>query len=362
MSEPMRTESGSAGGGGISLEDLIALNDEIAALVRAGVPLERGLSDAGDDLGGRLGAITTALGDRMGRGESLPQALEAEGRRIPRVYRAVVEAGQRAGRLAAALEGLAHCARMAAELRRVIGLALIYPLIVVVVAYALFVGFVLEIAPRLVAAIRSFQLAERGPAFTLARLGETAPYWAPLGPVVLLMLAVWWNRSGRASLLQPGWAGGVLGWVPGMRQLIAHIKVAHFAELLALLLEHRVPFAEAVELAADTTGDPAMHRAAAEVAGASRRGAAVADSIRGSHLFPPLLNWMVVAGLQLGAPAPALRHAAQIYRRRALYRADLIRIFLPATLVVLIGASATLLYALTLFLPFMGLLNNLADG
>src|SRR3954469_24336539 len=140
MSEP-----GTAGGGAIGLEDLIALNDEIAALVRAGVPLERGLLDVGGDLRGRLRAIATALGERMSRGASLPQALEAEGERIPRVYRAVVEAGLRTGRLAVALEGLARFARGVAELRRVVGLALIYPLLVMVVAYTLFVGFVVVI-------------------------------------------------------------------------------------------------------------------------------------------------------------------------------------------------------------------------
>ena len=46
---------------------MIALNDEIAALVRAGVPLEQGLGHLGGDLPGRLGTFTTALADRMGR-------------------------------------------------------------------------------------------------------------------------------------------------------------------------------------------------------------------------------------------------------------------------------------------------------
>jgi type II secretory pathway component PulF len=362
VSEPLPSGSGAAGGGGIALEELIALNDEIVALVRAGVPLERGLIDAGGDLRGRLGAIATALGQRMGRGEGLLGALEAEGDRIPRVYRAMVEAGLRTGRLAAALEGLARFARSYAELRRVIGLALVYPVVVLVVAYAMFVGFVVAIAPRFVTAIRSFQMPERGPAFALAWLGQTAAYWGPIGPVVLLLLAAWWVRSGRASLLEPRWAGGMLGWVPGMGRMIANTKAANFAELLALLIEHRVPFAQAVELAADATGDSAMRRAAAGVAAATRRGDSLPDSVRGSHLFPPLLNWMVVAGQQQGTLVAALRNAAQIYRRRAVYQADLIRVFLPTTLVLLVGATATLLYALTLFLPFSNLLYHLSEG
>ena len=98
-------DSGPSGAGRISIDELAALNDEIAALVRAGVPLDRGLLGAGTDLPGGLRRITTALGKRLSRGESLPEALEAESRSIPPLYRAVVEAGARSGRLAVALEG-----------------------------------------------------------------------------------------------------------------------------------------------------------------------------------------------------------------------------------------------------------------
>ncbi len=127
-------------GGAVSVDQLIALNDEILALVRAGLPLERGLRDAGRDLGGRLRLVTEALSDRMARGESLSQALAAESDRIPKLYRAVVEAGSRAGRLSVALEGLSAYARGYVEMRQAIGLAMLYPMVVVMLAYGLFVG------------------------------------------------------------------------------------------------------------------------------------------------------------------------------------------------------------------------------
>src|SRR3954468_5174792 len=111
MSDNPEEGRGGAGASGISLEQLIALNDEMVALVRAGMPLERGLRAAGRDLSGKLGRVTSSLGERMGGGQSLPGALAAEGDRFPKVYRAVVEAGVRSGRLASALEGLAGYAR-----------------------------------------------------------------------------------------------------------------------------------------------------------------------------------------------------------------------------------------------------------
>ena len=107
----------------LTLDHLIALNDEIAALVRTGLPLERGLREVGGDFHGRLGRAMTVLAERMSRGESLPEALTAERERLPRIYRAVVEAGLRAGRLAAALEGLTGFVRAYLDSRQAIGLA-----------------------------------------------------------------------------------------------------------------------------------------------------------------------------------------------------------------------------------------------
>src|SRR5947209_8097023 len=99
--------SGRASGSGlgpITIDQFIALNDEIVALTRAGVPLERGLIDAGGDLPGRLGALSRSLGERMRQGRSLSEALAESGGAVSPVYRAVVEAGCRAGRLPVALE------------------------------------------------------------------------------------------------------------------------------------------------------------------------------------------------------------------------------------------------------------------
>src|SRR4051794_24805558 len=111
--------------GAIRLDQLIALNDEIVALTRSGMPLERGLVQTGNELQGRLGEITTALGKRMEAGESLSEALKSAAD-VPPVYRAVVDAGLRSGNLPTALEGLATYAKGYSDAREQIGLALCY--------------------------------------------------------------------------------------------------------------------------------------------------------------------------------------------------------------------------------------------
>ena len=96
---------------------------------------------------GQPGKLAKMLGERMSAGESLPQILASEPDRFPPVWRAVVEAGLKSGQLAAALELMSTTARRVAETRRLVGAALLYPLIVVAVAYGVFVFQVTRLAP-----------------------------------------------------------------------------------------------------------------------------------------------------------------------------------------------------------------------
>lgn len=132
----------------VSLDDLVTLNDEIIALAEAGVPLEFGLSQLGSDLSGSLAMISSSLAAHLIRGENLADAIAAERDRgsLPEIYSAVVQAGLKAGRLPAALEALTEYATTLSELRQQIVQALIYPLLVIAFAFALFVVLVLQVS------------------------------------------------------------------------------------------------------------------------------------------------------------------------------------------------------------------------
>jgi type II secretory pathway component PulF len=347
--------------GPISIDELGALNEEIAALARAGVPLERGLLRAGGDLSGSLKTITQALGSRLSRGESLPKALEAEKAAIPPLYRAVVEAGARSGRLPAALEGLARYVRSYSEARAAIGVALWYPIVVLSLAYGLFLGLVIEIVPRFIAAFEVLGLGVIRPLHWLADLGELAPYWWPVGPVLLAALGFAWWRSGRAASFQTStWS--LLRIFPWMRSLLSDYESAGFADLLALLLEHGVAFPQAVVLAAEATGNGAMITGARQLAAAVERGEAAGKALEGvpDRAFRPLLRWALAAGEEQGSLVVSLRNLAPMYRKRGAYQAEKLQLFLPTVLMITIGASATLLYAVSLFLPLSSMLAELS--
>ena len=95
---------------GLGWDDLIALTDEMAALVRAGVPLETGLAEMATELCGKQRNVANNVAAQLRAGKTLPQVLERSPETFPPIYTAVVEAGLRSGRLSSALRGwpIAH--------------------------------------------------------------------------------------------------------------------------------------------------------------------------------------------------------------------------------------------------------------
>jgi type II secretory pathway component PulF len=343
----------------ITLEQLIALNDEIAALVRAGVPLDRGLAAVGQELPGRLGRFARKLSEQLARGESLTAALADPHSKLPPLYRAVVEAGIAAGRLPAALESLAGSLRRLVQTRRGVVLSLIYPVILFLVAWSLFAMSASLAAPAVYNSFHDLHFPGGESFHWMARLGASARIWGPLGPALLLLLGgLWWLGSKAAAVAQGERATWAFGWLPGMSRMLSLSRTAVFVEVLKLLVENRLPLDQAVTLAAAAAGDAALIDAAQQYAAAIRRGEPVpASGLRG---LPPLLNWLIAGGQRNDTLLPALRHAADDYLRRAQYQAELARIMLPVFVTCVLGALIVAAYGLGILTPYTMLLRSLA--
>ncbi len=350
-------------GKAITVDDLLVLNQEIAALVRAGTPLERGLASAGRDVRGRLGRIARLLGERMSRGESLVDALEHERDSIPPLYRAVVEAGVRSGRLPTALEGMSRYVRGYSEAREAVGLALWYPLLIVAIAYGLFIMLTVVVAPRFAGAFPGLEIEPPKALALLTWLGENAHLWWPIGPALFFLLGMTWVATGRAARFG-SWGWGLPRLVPGMSRFMADYETANFAELLALLLEHQVGYATAVVLAGESTGNPRITQATRDLAAELNRGhdAAAATEAIDASPFQPMIRWALSTADGPGSLAERLRGLADHYRNRARFRAESMKIWLPSLLLVVLGGSAALIYGLSLFIPLINLLSKLSLG
>ena len=296
----------------------------------------------------------------MNRGLSLPQALAVDETQFPRPYRVIVEAGLRSGRLPAALEAVSQYAQSLVDLRQKIGVALVYPLIVVLLVYGLMVVVSVDLTNRFLEFHQAFGLSSTGALRVLGGLANTVAYWVWIPPAVLVVLLLWWMRTDSSQLLGFQGAARPLGWIPGVRRIRLNYCRACFADLLGLLIEHQVPLADSLILAADTTGEARLQASARVAAEAARYGETLRQDFPGLEGLPPYLRWLIIRGQQQAGLAGPLRVAAETYRRRTVDAVQWLKLAFPIAACVVIAGGATLLYALSLFVPLTGMLWRLA--
>ncbi len=345
----------------VTLPELIALNDEIAALVRVGVPLDAGLRRLSVDLTGRTGQIAAKLGEELSLGKSFSEALQSSGTKFPPIYQAVVEAGIQSGRLASALETVAHSTRRLAQARRTIVVSLIYPLFLFLIAWLLFMFFVWKLSGSLLRLFEDTSVPAARFLEMLQPLRETTHIWGPgvlIG--VALLFASWMYHSNYASLLQPATAGRLFGWLPWVGPMVRSYRQAAFAEMLYLLIQHDLPLPRAIRLAAEATGTGSVRRGAEQIAGAIERGEKLGGSVSRTPGFSPILEWLLRSGHDQGTLRSALRHAANVYDRRAQRLATSAQLYMAPLMTLTIGGTVTAAYAALTFGIWLGLLNSIA--
>jgi len=346
----------------MTADDLAALNDQIAAMARAGLPLDQGLDSLAKEMGrGKLRSVTEAIAADLRAGQPLPEALERRKGEVPPYYANLVTAGIQTGRLPEVLTTLTTYARSISATRAAVVEALFYPCVVLVVGFCLFAAMSLFVVPQFEKIFQDFGL--KLPAITelVLHLGRhpielvVIPGLTLFVVLVLARLVIRYTPKGRRI-----WARAVY-FVPLFGTLVRAARLAAFTELLGMLIEYKVPLPTAFRLAGGASSDPQMAARAGAVEERLNQGETLGEAFRGRGLVPEWVAWLASAGEKQGALAPALREIAGIYRRQVETRAAVIRTILPPFIVVMTAGLLTAVFALALMLPMIKLLEGLSQ-
>ena len=324
-----------------SLDDFMALNDQLAALVEAGVPLDVGLGRPGRPAAKALERINATIVRRVSRGESLQEALEGDEQDVPASYRSIVQLGIQTGNLSAALDGSNRVAESVDESRYALESAFIYPLIVCCLAYAGLIGFCLFFVPTLEGMYESLQLAPGAGLRVLQTLRDTWPYWAAIPPIVLTLVVAWRFRAKSRRDTTGVRTERTFSWLPGVSRTLFQERCARFAASLSELLDGGLPLAEALHIAGDESGDADLRAGAKLLAAAVKEGPFPGDDSLVALRFPPFLRWAIWHSEEAIGRGRALQIAARMYREAAERRAERLRTMAPIVALVLLGGTVT---------------------
>jgi type II secretory pathway component PulF len=344
----------------ISLSDLIAFNEEVAALVRVGLPIEVGLG--GTEVRKSIRQITDRFRQEMQRGASVRQALENSGAEFPPPYLALVEAGLKSNRLNEALVSAGDFARTLLGMQHQVRSALVYPLLVFGIAYGFFLLLLKELVPRIAGLLFVSRGSPQGSLRALQYLSENMVYWAPVVPGVLLLLAL---AMGIVPIpfVEASAAGAErIHFLPWVGRIIRDSQNAGFCRLLGILIDREVPLPLSLELASTSSGNRQLavecHRIAADI----RRGIPLQESVKTAVYLPAFTRWMLTSGHDQGGLAAVMATLSDIYRRRAESQRQLFSLSAPLILTVVIGGTAVAAYSLLVFVPMRDLFMQLMSA
>lgn len=341
------------------MNDLIEINHEIAALIRAGVPLELGLRSIAGGAQTSFDKLADRLADHLAGGRSLAEAFAQETHSISPVYAAVVEAGTQSGRLPEALDSVANSATVVQEIRRRVGLAMIYPLACLIVAIPLAAGVISILVPRIKSTLEDIRLPADWVIETLFSLHQTRSIWSLQIPIGLLgvVAALYLLRSGPT---RPVWfAITGLNWLPGFGRVQYSLRRTQFLELLALQMKFGIPLEQAFPRAASVTENKKLQMDADRIATALKSGRSLREALTEATTIPASWKWVLVTSQEAGLLPVAIRQLAESSRLQAEQRTAWFNLTIPVALALTCSAIIVTMYVLTVLLPVISVWKGL---
>jgi type IV pilus assembly protein PilC len=344
----------------ISTREFLVFNQELATLLKAGLPLVQSL----DLLKRRVTspafrAVLDDVHERVRSGTALSDAFGAQGDLFPGVYTASLLAGERSGNLDAVLRRYVEYAKVVATLKRKIVSALVYPAILVTLAVVLVSIIVLKVVPAFADFYAGF--GAQLPLATRAIMQVSTFLREQFLLVVIALVAggvgtaLWLRQAGQRSQFDR-----LILTLPGFGSIARKFATSQMARTLATLLGGGLPLVNSLDIAARSVGNRYMAGQLDIVAMRVREGESFAAALDARKTFPDVAVRMAEVGEATGALQDMLNTVADFFDEEiATYMERFVTLVEPVLLVIMGIVIASLLLAL--YMPLFQLSSVLAQ-
>ncbi len=297
--------------GSLKTADLALFTRQLATLVGSGTPLEESLGTiARQSHKKSTQRVVMGVRGRVMEGHSLADSFNQFPSAFPGMYRATIAAGEQSGHLDAILERLADYTEEHQAVQQKIMSALIYPVILIVMAVAVVAGLLGYVVPKVVDIFET--LDQELPLLTriminLSDVVKTAGPFIVVAIVIASFLFTWlYKKKGQFSYR----VDLMMLKLPMIGELIRGKQTAAFARTLGILASSGVPVLTAMKHAADVVTNSPMNQAITKATDRVREGASISGSLLKSNLFPPMTLHLIASGETSGNLEKMLERAA----------------------------------------------------
>jgi len=344
---------------GINMREFLVFNQELATLLKAGMPLVQSL----DLLKSRVTSpsFRTVLNDvheKVRSGTALSDAFALHGDLFPRVYTASLLAGERSGNLDAVLRRYVEYTKIIATVKRKTVSALVYPAVLITLALVLVSIIVLKVVPAFAEFYSSFgaelPIATRIILRVSGVLRTQFPLIAAAAVTAAFAVSMWIRRPGQKARFDH-----VVLKLPVLGQVARKFATSQMARTLATLLGGGLPLVNALDIAAKSIGNQFMAKQLDVVGTRVREGESFAAALEARGEFPEVAVKMAEVGESTGALQDMLNTVADFYDEEISTSMErFVTLVEPVLLVVMGIVIAGLLLAL--YMPLFQLSSVLA--
>ncbi len=339
----------------ISTERFLLFNQELLALVKAGLPILQSFDimlERQKNL--RFKEVLTDVREKLKSGIALSDAFAAYGSAFPPIYSTSLRAGERSGDLEGVLRRFLRYQKIIVNLRkRVIG-ALIYPTVLITLSVGMVFIMLTKVIPKFAEFYSGF--GAELPWFTklMIKVSSTLNTNLPLGIIagvaIFILMRRWINNSGRVLWdqfkLQIPLAGGILH----------RFAIMQFTQSLGTLLAGGTPMVPAIEIASQSVTNHSMSTKIFGIVHNVREGEPLWRSLENTGAMSDLAVEMIKVGESTGALTEMLGNVSEFYDEEIESRLTRMVAAIEPLILVLMGVViAVLLYAF--YLPLFQLSN-----
>ncbi len=347
-------------GGRKAQNDVRRLVGELAVLLDAGLPLDRALALAIDNVpGDRARAQFVGILAEVREGRSLSQAMASRPGLFSPTAQAMTEAGEMNGKLASALGRLAAAMESAEELRRLVVTSMIYPCMLLALAVGVILMMLLYVVPQ----FESLFATAGGPlppsslAIMAASRGLRHYGWFILLGLVVLFFVL--RQLARRPATRAAIDRLILN-IPMLGTLVRHFETARFSRTLAVLLEGEVPLPTALKLSRRSIANQTMGSLVDKVASGMKEGEGLSQPLAATGVFPRVAVGLLRTGEETSRLPLMLGRLADIMDKDVKVRIQRAIAVITPLITIVLGASVAGIIAsiMTALLGF----NDLAVG
>lgn len=341
----------------ISQSDLMNFSRQLAAFLRAGIPILDALEALADDASNKeLQKVLIDITDGLRSGSTFSDAVAAHEDRFPTYYVGILRSAELTGNLDIVMDQLARYIERDLEAARTLKSALTYPLVIAGMSVLVVAVLVVYVLPKFKTFFDSFDAELPLPTRMLIAFGNFMEQW---GLIIFGLILV----MGIASYLYVRTENGryrrdkLLLRLPVVGDVVECAAIERFCRILGAMLRAGVSIPEAMAASSEASNNRVYRRALAEAREAMLRGEGLARPLAATGLFPGAASQMLRVGEDSGTIDIQLETAAEYYESELTYKVKrLTTLFEP---IVIVGMGLVVGFvAIALVSAMYGIFNQ----